>query len=279
MHPHHPIIGVWDELGSSIYRLLDAQGVRWTSTDAMGFWLQEKAIPLCPCMVWVGVSPGSTSLEVAARAARSSLHLIRDAGIEGVEVGIRESTAALSGRNLKYNFPADLNVITYKKPFTQMLGVPIAPLKFPYYEGTGSVFLNLGGEERKKVLLTCAHVARPPPVSKNVPFTRKETSQPSEYIIQQGSSRYKRSLQAIVDIKEHLDSISEYYQLGNTPEKERRDRLSTNLTQLSSDIEGLQIADDKNRVIGTVYHVEKIEVSSGPEGYTKDWALIEVNDD
>lgn len=49
------------------------------------------------------------------------------------------------------------------KHFSSALGLPIAPLGTPYYEGTGALHFRLGSDAKDIVLLTCAHVVRPPP--------------------------------------------------------------------------------------------------------------------
>ena len=49
------------------------------------------------------------------------------------------------------------------KHFSSALGLPIAPLVMPYYEGTGALYFRLGSDTKDIALLTCAHVVRPPP--------------------------------------------------------------------------------------------------------------------
>lgn len=47
-------------------------------------------------------------------------------------------------------------------PFTPALGVPIASRAFPYFKGTGGLYLDEGGESDRVFLLTACHVALPP---------------------------------------------------------------------------------------------------------------------
>ena len=66
----------------------------------------------------------------------------------------------------------------------------------PRYEGTGGVFIRLSTDDNDKrvYLLTCAHVARPPPEFENVAYTRKYTSQPLEKFVLHGTDSYANAL-------------------------------------------------------------------------------------
>lgn len=58
--------------------------------------------------------------------------------------------------------PVRDRVAEFRKPFTPVLGLPIAPLKKPHLEGTGALYFRLGKDDKRVALLTAAHVARPP---------------------------------------------------------------------------------------------------------------------
>ena len=47
----------------------------------------------------------------------------------------------------------------FTKPFTPTLGLAIAPLKSPHYEGTGALYIHEKNKDDWVLLLTCAHVA------------------------------------------------------------------------------------------------------------------------
>ena len=91
-----------------------------------------------------------------------------------------------------------------RKPFTFTLGLSIAPHAMPRYEGTGGVFIRLSTDDNDKrvYLLTCAHVARPPPEFENVAYTRKYTSQPLEKFVLHGTDAYAN---ALGDITKFID--------------------------------------------------------------------------
>lgn len=45
----------------------------------------------------------------------------------------------------------------YRKPFSACLGMPIAPLSTPFYEGTGGLYLKIGNE----MAMACVEDALP----------------------------------------------------------------------------------------------------------------------
>ncbi len=51
----------------------------------------------------------------------------------------------------------------FRKHFTPVLGLNIAPAKSDHYEGTGGLCLREGNDSDRDLLLTCAHIARPIP--------------------------------------------------------------------------------------------------------------------
>ncbi|KAI5999616.1 hypothetical protein EDD15DRAFT_2237830, partial [Pisolithus albus] len=128
----HPLQPVWCE------------GVRWTSIDPERF---------SPLLIWIGVEPKSLRYELANTAAEA-------AGFSGIEIGFRESvvTRSVAGpKMLPFNFLRD----SFRKPFTPALGLAIAPLKNPQFEGTGALYFRESRDSRRVFCLTCAHVARP----------------------------------------------------------------------------------------------------------------------
>ena len=186
-----------------------------------------------------------------------------------------------------------------RKPFTPTLGLAIAPYKLPYYEGTGGLYLRLNTDQSDKrtVLLTCAHVAHPPPLFDNKEYTRKPDSQPREDIILLGMGSYDDAVTAIMKFigdqaiairtweatlvrlpqptddepngitskrKELTDLIS-----AATNKIEQADRLHTKVTK--------RFTTTASRVIGFVLHCAKIEV--GEDQFLYDWSFIQMDED
>ena len=92
---------------------------------------------------------------------------------------------------LSLNPVAD-DVPEYHKAFSACLGVPIVPLSTPFLEGTGGLYLKI---DNNIVLLTCAHVVRPPPVFRtNSGMQHVNKSQAKEYMVALGTGGYSRAV-------------------------------------------------------------------------------------
>lgn len=63
--------------------------------------------------------------------------------------------AVAAGPKLPSFDPLLDDVPDLRKPFTSVLGLSIAPLKCPHFEGTAAK------DDKRTAILTCAHVARP----------------------------------------------------------------------------------------------------------------------
>jgi hypothetical protein len=90
------------------------------------------------------------------------------------------------------------SLLQSRKPFTPTLGLAVTPFKYPYFEGTASLYYRLGKSDTRIAILTCAHVARTPPIYKNSGLTQKNQSQPREYVIALGRQGYKNAVEAMV---------------------------------------------------------------------------------
>ena len=121
--------------------------------------------PFCPLLMWIGVHPETLPYHVAVAAAEAIKNILAQAGFPEIEVAFRESVVSRSvaqGPKLLLFNPIHDPVPELLKPFTPTLGLSIAPLKATYYEGTGALYLRLSSTDKRTVLLTAAHVARPP---------------------------------------------------------------------------------------------------------------------
>lgn len=103
-----------------------------------------------------------------------------------------------------------------EKPFTPTLGLAIAPLEHPFYEGTGRLYFRLSELDQRIGLLTCAHVARPPPVSANTEVTFLKTHQRREEIIASGTNAYNDAITSMMsNIGALLGSVQCYTRIMN----------------------------------------------------------------
>jgi hypothetical protein len=167
-------------LGKRIYEEgIDSKGITYANEGEAG--------PFCPLIIFIGVKPHSLAYDDAVATAE---------GLPDIEVAFVELVLTRSAAGTKHlSFGPLLDYISdLRKPFTPTtLGVPIASLKFPYYEGTGGLCLRLA----RVVMLTCAHVVRPPPVYGNTGTTRKQ-GQACEEIISLGNLAYSNALMAMM---------------------------------------------------------------------------------
>ncbi|KAG8891324.1 hypothetical protein FRC01_014764 [Tulasnella sp. 417] len=175
----HPIAGSWLKIGTDIYKFLDSSSVMWTSIDPVAFANAGEEKPFCPLLMWIGVKHESLLFDAAVAAADAIKGILSIAGFPEIEVAFRESevTHSVAGPKLVSFNPLLDPIPEFRKPFTPTLGLSIAPLKTPHYEGTGALYFRLGKDDERVVLLTAAHVARPPPAYPNAGTSRKHTRQ------------------------------------------------------------------------------------------------------
>lgn len=75
-------------------KIVDASGCRWTSFDVVRIERGPDGDPTAPDLIWIGIMP-PTDLTFAAEAVEKCAALLREHGIEGVEVEMRESEVML----------------------------------------------------------------------------------------------------------------------------------------------------------------------------------------
>ena len=96
----------------------------------------------------------------AVGAAEAIKKILAQAGFPEIKVAFRESVVTWSvtpgPRLLSFNSLRD-PVPELLKPFTPTLGLSIAPLRTPYYEGTGALYLCVSNANKRTVLLTTVH--------------------------------------------------------------------------------------------------------------------------
>ena len=296
----HPIDSVWVSIGKLMGCDLKSIGVQWTSINPLAYINAGEAKPFCPLLISVGVKPYSLAYDDAVAAAAVVKNILDKAGFGEIEVAFVESvvtrSVAVGPKLLSFNPLLD-DVPNLRKPFTPTLGLPIAPLKYPYYEGTAALYFRLR-KDGPVAVLTCAHVARPPPVYHNTGMTRTKSNQPLEEIVALGDKGYSSAVQAIMSaIGSYVRSIDAWNalieRLGEPAAGEdskitkRRNEHLELVTKAKEEIEALNTIHGEvtkrrttpnQRIIGFVLHSAKIEASVEPHGYTEDWALIELYD-
>ncbi|KAH8115973.1 hypothetical protein DFH11DRAFT_1583254 [Phellopilus nigrolimitatus] len=289
----HPIQPVWLDIGTKISQALDSMAVKWTSIGPRAYANAGKSELLCPFVLRVGVVPHSLLYEDAVAATTIVEKIFTEASFEPPVVAFVESlvTRSAGPKLLPFNPLLD-DIPELRKPFTPTLGLAIAPSKYPFYEGTASLYYRLSGNNNGIAVLTCAHVARPLPVYPNTGLTGSHR----EGIVALGTMAYNNAVESIMAaIGNRLQSIDSWnrsiQRLGEAVEgenpmvTERRNEFLHLVEKAEKEIEEANklhnevtknLTTIEQRTIGHVLHSEKIEVSVEPHGYTKDWALIEL---
>ena len=298
----HAIEPTWRSIGKCIYDKLDSIGVKWTSINPLAYADAGEAKPFCSLILSISVKPHSLLYDAAVAAVAAVTGILAEAGFHAIEVAFVESVVTRSvaaGPKLLSFEPLFDNIPDLRKPFTPALGLSIAPLMYPHFEGTAALYFRLSKDDKRTAILTCAHVARPPPVFPNTSMTRNNTSQAREDFVALGNMSYSNAVKAMMGtIGDRLRSIKVWNdmlsRLGEPVEGEksvvtkRRKEHVELVAKAKEEIEEVNAIHDEvtkhrttpdQRVIGFVLHSEKIEVSVEPHHFTRDWALIELYDE
>ncbi|KAJ3525143.1 hypothetical protein NMY22_g10696 [Coprinellus aureogranulatus] len=302
----HPISNTWIEIGTRIYKHLDSKRVMWTSIDPVAFAEQDEPKPFCPLIMWIGVEPNSLAFEDAVVAADGVKDILDEEGFPEIEVAFRMSIVTRSGSGPDHRAPLCpvgpqlLNlddrfldaIPEFYKPFTPVLGLPIASYDTPCREGTGALYFRLGRDSTRIVLLTTAHTVRNEytfphyyPVEYGKPFATK--------IVAPGCKAYDH---AIVNMMDEINSCMFTVdrcssQIARLPrplqerEQRRADSLNSELGTANAKIESISELHSEvtrlrttfgQRTVGFLLHTDPIASGDAPHCYTNDWALIEL---
>ncbi|KAJ3966374.1 hypothetical protein EV361DRAFT_574896 [Lentinula raphanica] len=286
IHPvqhDHPIQAIWPDIGKKLYTLLDERKVRWTSIDPVAFAEAGKE-PFCPLLLWIGVEPGSLSYEDARTAAEAATSLLTDSGLEGFEIGFRESIVIRSSsrpKMMSYHTPdpPDLSnpsgtsdkdsMLEFRKPFTPILGLPISCNG----EGTGALYLRESKDSDRVYLLTCSHVVR------------HETDDSSPHRKCFHEKVHAPGQKAYNDVIKRLKAT-----IDTTPNDADAERIAHNSEKAAEFERKMCLAQDLHtklkqhcrsseaRVIGEVTYASLLNADN-PFRFNEDWALIEINND
>ncbi|KAI1788488.1 hypothetical protein LXA43DRAFT_974817 [Ganoderma leucocontextum] len=236
----------WRSVGQAIWKYLDTLEIEWTFINPLAYANAGEAKPFCSFVVVIGVKPLTVSFSRAVEVATAAEKMLINVGFAEAEVAVVEGekkhSTARGPQLLSFNPLLD-HVPELRKVFTSTLGLPIAPLKL-------SLFYRLGGDDKRVALLTCAHVAHI-----------------------RGQIRSIEAWDAVLG------------RLGD-PDPNEPARVTQRRTEHLSLVDG---AKERIEQANALYnakachrfrlHCEPIEASSGPHGFTKDWALIELYDD
>ncbi|KAF5374099.1 hypothetical protein D9615_008836 [Tricholomella constricta] len=302
----HRIADSWTNIVRNVEAYLDDHQVHFTAIAGFGWGNQgtwgERAPsePFCPLLMTIGVKPGSVVfVDAKATADAVKLNISDKAGFPEVEVAIWEWTTGFAGMGPELpslNPLLDGDVTKLAAPFSSVLPLAIAPLKGPQYEGTASVYLGYSAGSERPLVLTAAHVARPPSMQPYYSAMTDNTGlKHTENIIVLGDGGF---MTAVTNVETRIGRL-----LKNKADAERRIRelrdkeavpgdpkwtAEHKVINATVDIGKLNdlhtrvvktMLTARKRVIGHVLHADPVGPSPGPEPFTIDWAVIELSDD
>ncbi|KAG8736674.1 hypothetical protein FRC10_009052 [Ceratobasidium sp. 414] len=302
----HPITSSWPKILRNIEAYLDGRGVKLTAITGFGFSNAGDKTPFCPLLVTIGVPPKTVAFEVAKTAAEHVKGtILSQAGFHDIEVAVREWTTRLSGSGPKLpslNPLVDGPTAEFRHPFASTLGLYVAPLKTPYYEGTIGLYLRRSNDSDDILALTAAHVARPPPVYRNTGLSHTVSDRHREEVVALGSKAYADATtnimsrigtlhEIIVSSEKRISRLQRRQGegtgdpvavaaalLGAQREVEMATENIGQLDRLHTEVTKFMTGPVQRR-IGSVLHADPIGVSSEPGGFTVDWAVIKLDED
>ncbi|KIK65005.1 hypothetical protein GYMLUDRAFT_82987 [Collybiopsis luxurians FD-317 M1] len=226
----------------------------------------------------------SSGLVDGCNVASQCKKLLVEHNITDVDVEIRESEVHfLAGpKLLKPNYFSD-PIGNVRELLTIALGFPICAQSTPQIQGTAGFFVTVGRNNKKLLLVTARHVVFPPGTNE---------SQPRHNVALFGSAKfdeYFESIQTAIKDKEFTanynqrrikavegrdGAVAKRAQTGLDEANEAKKELGAFEQYVKSHWAALD-----NRVLGHVTLSPPIKhgVGSSREGYTEDWAVIEID--
>ncbi|KAI0255840.1 hypothetical protein BJV78DRAFT_1273361 [Lactifluus subvellereus] len=275
---NHALKEVWeDNLALRLHAILDSRRVS------------------APVNLWIGVIPASLSGDDGIVVASRCRELLEEYNIADVDVEIRESVVTRSsGPTLLTpadSFDATVDVC---EPLTTTLGLLICAQSTPWAEGTGGFFITEGGNTERLLLVTARHVVFTPNKCENRLFEHKNASQRRHNVTLFGAvafNKYLESIQAEIGAKAIIANLCErrikaIEGKDDAAAVRARQKLEAELNEANEAIGALDSlyqdvstrwATPKSRVLGHVILYPHINVGIGSEGYTEDWAVIEID--
>nr|GAT59150.1 predicted protein [Mycena chlorophos] len=294
---------IWHkELAKIVERTLSENNVSWTSVDLVRIGRSDDGETAAQTIVWVGVKAKSLTREKGQRLCVILVGILRDHGVDDVEVEFRESSVSLlvnvgPGPSLlapntsdPFDFAAE-----QRHCFTWALGIPIAvdTDEQRTTSGTAALFLDGG-----KLLLTARHVVLPAKQG-NSRFAAEESSVDYNVVAPPDSQYEECSNEVDNELEEHeeerarLEKILE--ELGapaggkaDTTRVQATKRLHELVTDKCAAWRRLKTeanlrAKAAQRIIGRVLFSPPlrfgVEDPEAPDsfGWTHDVALVEVD--
>ena len=299
-----PLNGVWDAVGPQIRDLIKAWKIDWSSIDPARFFThpplgENTKGSLGPVVIWVGVTPGSTSADTAHKVSQEILTLLQKNGVDGAVVEWREAVPQrLAGLPLMRHVDSSNSTHYVRRFLTALLGVPLATEELEEEDSQGTLTLwfhenrDKDGNPSNKVYgVSNCHVLR-----KNTTFDYEHEGNASmDHVRVCGMRRFQRGLDEITEAVAARGILADLLareivklQVNESQDTENARAIKAKQRQLNDEIEAIADlealchdvtkywSDIKlHRNIGHVQYAAAISVDvEGGTLYTSDWAAF-----
>ena len=299
-----PLNGVWETVGPKIVDLITTRKINWSSVDPARFFTratpgEEEKGSLGPVVIWIGVSPGSTSSDAACGVSQEILALLQEHEVKDAVVEWREAVLQrLAGPPLMRHVGGTNPTHHVRRFLTALLGIPLATQGMEAEDVQGTLTLWFHENQGKDGNPSCkvygvsnCHVLRK---NTTVDYEHKGGA-PKDFVRVCGVRRFQRGLDVI---KKHISDHgirADFYtrEIDGLDALENRgeevvseiDATRRNLDGENEAIRQLEALYDEvtkywfdinlHRDIGYVQHAEAIKVDvEGGTRYTSDWGAF-----
>ena len=287
----HRLNEVWeDTVGPAMDGYLLEKQVQCTIIHPVRIGVAGQPSP--PAFILVGVNHGTLSAELGIEVAVHCRSILLQSDIDDIHAIIYESNFTRSAMMYKPAISANPAAIV-REPFSTTLGIPICNAKSPNFEGTGGFFFIDTAKPGILYLLTARHVLFHPDKEENILYKREGSDQPRKVMLM-GDAAFKARCEAIesaIGAKEII--IGQLHRrLAAAEEMEDEDDANAERKAVKAKMEEAEEAitafkkllidvtrdwtDEEKRVIGHVTLSPPIGLDYGDDGFTDDWAVIQI---
>ena len=291
---------LWKSLGPKVCDFLDSVGDFWTAIDVVRE-VEPEDTDSVVLVLWIRVALEKLFANDTHAAAHGCVDLLKQSGVN-IKVKFLESVSTWSaGPKLLGPVGSEL-IVDFCGPFTPVLGLCIAAQATPHVEGTGGLYIAEGGDSKKVLLLTARHVLFPPNEGPNVTYTYTNNGAPCRNVLLLGTKAFDNLIESINTKIKGLSRKAEIYnqRIEESQESEAKsealkygidmERQKTLWQEIfDQGKEQMRVFDvfrndvtkkwsqPSQRILGHIVHSPPITRDTGAEGFTEDYALVELD--
>ncbi|KAF4431813.1 hypothetical protein FACUT_8573 [Fusarium acutatum] len=268
---YHAIVPLWNKANSDLRTGIIAtlRDLNWTAIDILRLGYARRLNTLdepddmFPKLL-ISVQPESTSRQSAYMTTLQCREVLREYGLNDIEVEIKEAWVSRCNSPQLTSQPITED-IQETAQLSEFLGASIASKDFPESEGTKGFYVRLQDTD-KLLAVTCRHVLLD--TFPNVDY--RYPGNAPDMVIQPGDRTYKATVDSlsyyIERLEERIDDL--------TPAE--MEELRT-LRDLKANYD--KINDLESRIIGHVLFSPKYSLSTSTQNvsWIRDWVLVELH--